>query len=71
MIEKLNGIDFGWWELQMEAMLCQKDLDMVVNKKSKKMEKVDEAIWDSKDKKARVNIMFSLTNNVSFNFNIM
>ncbi|KAD6119175.1 hypothetical protein E3N88_10446 [Mikania micrantha] len=27
-IEKFDGSDFSWWKMQMDALLCQKDLDM-------------------------------------------
>ncbi|KAD3640096.1 hypothetical protein E3N88_29319 [Mikania micrantha] len=66
-IEKFDGSDFSWWKMQMDALLCQKDLDMVLDEKPEKMEKAAEALWDAKDKKAKGIITLSLTRNVAFN----
>ncbi|KAD3069146.1 hypothetical protein E3N88_37026 [Mikania micrantha] len=66
-IEKFDGSDFSWWKMQMDALLCQKDLDMVLNEKPEKMEKAAEALWDAKDKKAKGIITLSLTRNIAFN----
>ncbi|KAD5960894.1 hypothetical protein E3N88_12366 [Mikania micrantha] len=37
-IEKFNGSDFGWWKMQVEALLCQKDLDVALGDKPEKMD---------------------------------
>ncbi|XP_035840169.1 zinc finger MYM-type protein 1-like [Helianthus annuus] len=29
-IEKFDGKKFGWWKMQIEALLCQKDLDVLL-----------------------------------------
>ncbi|XP_022031915.1 uncharacterized protein LOC110932973 [Helianthus annuus] len=29
-IEKFDGKKFGWWKMQIEALLCQKDIDVVL-----------------------------------------
>ncbi|KAJ0489329.1 putative RNA-directed DNA polymerase [Helianthus annuus] len=64
-IEKFNGTDFSWWKMQVEALLCQKDLDMVMVKdKPAKMEQVD---WELKDKRARAVITLALTKSAAFN----
>ncbi|VFQ97171.1 unnamed protein product, partial [Cuscuta campestris] len=47
------GTDFAWWKMQIEALLGECDLDMVLEEKPDGMDKAAEAIWDSKDKKAR------------------
>ncbi|VFQ59788.1 unnamed protein product [Cuscuta campestris] len=52
-IEKFNGTDFAWWKMQIDALLGECDLDMVLEEKPDGMDKAAEAIWDSKDKKAR------------------
>ena len=39
VIEKFDGLDFSWWKMQIEALLGQKDLDMVLGKKPEKMDK--------------------------------
>ncbi|VFQ96431.1 unnamed protein product, partial [Cuscuta campestris] len=52
-IEKFNGTDFAWWKMQIEALIGECDLDMVLEEKPDGMDKAAEAIWDSKDKKAR------------------
>ncbi|KAD6454466.1 hypothetical protein E3N88_09172 [Mikania micrantha] len=63
-IEKFNGSDFGWWKMQVEALLCQKDLDVALGDKPEKM---DQADWELKDKKARAVITLALTKSVAFN----
>ncbi|KAL4585413.1 hypothetical protein LXL04_010033 [Taraxacum kok-saghyz] len=67
VIENFNGSDFSWWKMQLEALLCQKDLDMVLGDKPEKMEKAAEDAWNSKDKKANAVISLSLTKSVAFN----
>ncbi|KAD6454953.1 hypothetical protein E3N88_09659 [Mikania micrantha] len=66
-IEKFNGTDFVWWKMQMEALLSQKDLDMVLEDKPEKMDAAAESAWNSKDKKARGAITLALTRSVAFN----
>ncbi|VFQ74951.1 unnamed protein product [Cuscuta campestris] len=66
-IEKFNGTDFAWWKMQIEALLGECDLDMVLEEKPDGMDKAAEAIWDSKDKKARGKITLALTRSVAFN----
>ncbi|KAD4179733.1 hypothetical protein E3N88_28324 [Mikania micrantha] len=63
-IEKFNGSDFGWWKMQVEALLCQKDLDVALGDKPEKM---DQADWELKDKKARAVITLALAKSVAFN----
>ena len=36
-IEKFDGIDFSWWKMQIEDLLVQKDLDVALDDKPKKM----------------------------------
>ncbi|KAI3749678.1 hypothetical protein L2E82_20294 [Cichorium intybus] len=67
VIEKFNGSDFSWWKMQLEALLCQKDLDVVLGDKPEKMEKAVEDVWNSKDKKAKAVITLSLERSVAFN----
>ncbi|KAI3509927.1 hypothetical protein L1887_25452 [Cichorium endivia] len=67
VIEKFNGSDFSWWKMQLEALLCQKDLEMVLGDKPEKMEKAAEDAWNSKDKKAKAVITLSLERSVAFN----
>ncbi|VFQ77680.1 unnamed protein product [Cuscuta campestris] len=66
-IEKFNGTDFAWWKMQIEALLGECDLDMVLEERPDGMDKAAEAIWDSKDKKARGKITLALTRSVAFN----
>ncbi|KAK1430235.1 hypothetical protein QVD17_12833 [Tagetes erecta] len=64
-IEKFNGTDFSWWKMQINALLVQKDLEVVLTwVKPGKLELED---WESKDKKARAVITLSLSKNVAFN----
>ncbi|KAM0060946.1 putative RNA-directed DNA polymerase [Helianthus debilis subsp. tardiflorus] len=64
-IEKFDGKKFGWWKMQIEALLCQKDLDVVLE--DERLEKMPQADWDRMDKKARAVITLSLSENVAFN----
>ncbi|KAJ0819501.1 putative RNA-directed DNA polymerase [Helianthus annuus] len=66
-IEKFNGTDFAWWRMQIEALLGECDLDVVLEEKPAGMDKAAEAIWNSKDKKARGKITLALTRSVAFN----
>ena len=63
-IEKFDGKDFGWWKMQMEDLLVQKDLDMVLGERPEKI-KPDE--WETLDKKAKAVIRLSLSKDVAFN----
>ncbi|MFS7959824.1 putative RNA-directed DNA polymerase [Helianthus anomalus] len=64
-IEKFDGKKFGWWKMQIEALLCRKDLDVVLeDERPKKMPQAD---WDRMDKKARAVIPLSISENVAFN----
>ena len=64
-IQKFDGQKFGWWKMQIEALLCQKDLDVVLE--DEKPEKMSEADWKKLDKKARACITLSLSEDVAFN----
>jgi len=64
-IEKFNGTYFSWWKMQIEALLVQKDLDIVLS--GVKPEKVEPADWESKDRKARAVITLALSKTVAFN----
>ncbi|KAJ0467157.1 putative RNA-directed DNA polymerase [Helianthus annuus] len=66
-IEKFNGTDFAWWRMQIEVFLGECELDVVLEEKPAGMDKVAEAIWNSKDKKARGKITLALTKSVAFN----
>ncbi|KAJ0805654.1 putative RNA-directed DNA polymerase [Helianthus annuus] len=66
-IEKFNGTDFAWWIMQIEALLGECDLDVVLEEKPAGMDKAAEAIWNSKDKKARGKITLALTRSIAFN----
>jgi len=64
-IDKFNGTDFGWWKMQIEALLVQKDLDIVLS--GARPEKMEPADWESKDRKARAVITLALSKTVAFN----
>ena len=53
--------------MQIEALLGECDLDVVLEEKLAGMDKVAEAIWNSKDQKARGKITLALTRSVAFN----
>lgn len=64
-IEKFDGQDFGWWKMQIEDLLCQKDLDQALT--GIKPEKMEDAVWAALDRKAIAVIRFTLAKNVAFN----
>ncbi|KAJ9548930.1 hypothetical protein OSB04_021473 [Centaurea solstitialis] len=64
-VEKFDGQDFGWWKMQIEDLLCQKDLDQALT--GKKPEKMGDAEWAALDRKALSVIRFTLAKNVAFN----
>lgn len=49
-IEKFDGKDFGWWKMQIEDLIVQKDLDAVLGEKPEAM---TQAQWETLDKKAK------------------
>ena len=64
-IQKFDGQKFCWWKMQIEALLCQKDLDVVLE--DEKPEKLSETDWKKLDKKARACITLTLSEDVAFN----
>ena len=44
-IEKFDGKDFGWWKMQIEDLLVQKDLDAVLGEKPENMTHAEWEIW--------------------------
>lgn len=63
-IEKFDGKDFGWWKMQIEDLLVQKDLDAVLGEKPEAM---TQAQWENLDKKAKAFIRLALSKDVAFN----
>ncbi|KAJ9557170.1 hypothetical protein OSB04_011784 [Centaurea solstitialis] len=64
-VEKFDGQDFGWWKMQIEDLLCQKDLDQALT--GTKPKKIGDAEWAALDRKALSVIRFTLAKNVAFN----
>lgn len=64
-IEKFEGQDFAWWKMQVEDLLCQKDLLQVLT--GNKPEKVKDDEWADMDRKALAVIRFTLAKSVAFN----
>lgn len=64
-IEKFNGKDFGWWKMQVEDLLVQKDLDVVMS--GERPEKIQPDEWETLDKKAKAVIRLTLSKDVAFN----
>lgn len=64
-IDKFNGTDFSWWKMQIEALLVQKDLDIVLT--GVRPERVEPADWESKARKARAVVTLALSKTVAFN----
>ncbi|KAM0029630.1 putative RNA-directed DNA polymerase [Helianthus debilis subsp. tardiflorus] len=64
-IEMFNGTDFSWWKMQIEALVVQKDLDIVLL--GVRPERVEPTDWELKDRKARAVIALALSKTVAFN----
>ncbi|VFQ93355.1 unnamed protein product [Cuscuta campestris] len=64
-IEKFDRQDFGWWKMQVEDLLCQKDLLPCLT--GQKPEKMKDEEWADLDRKALAVIRCTLTKSVAFN----
>ena len=65
-MSRFDGRDFGYWKIQIEALLCQKDIeDALLETKTESI--TDEGKWKKMNRKALSYIQLSLAKNVSFN----
>ncbi|KAK1417487.1 hypothetical protein QVD17_26616 [Tagetes erecta] len=64
-IDKFDGKDFGFWKMQIEDLLCQKDLMSALEET--KPEGTTDKDWKTLDRKAMAVIRLSLAKNVAFN----
>ena len=64
-IEKFDGKDFGFWEMQIEDYLYQKKLHESLSEK--KPEKMEQAYWDLLDCQTLGVVHLTLVRNVAFN----
>ncbi|VFQ59846.1 unnamed protein product [Cuscuta campestris] len=64
-IEKFDGSDFGFWKMQIEDVLYQKDLYQTLS--GENPEKMSDADWAILDKKALGVVRLSLAKSVAFN----
>ncbi|VFQ62075.1 unnamed protein product [Cuscuta campestris] len=64
-IEKFDGSDFGFWKMQIEDYLYQKDLHEPLT--GVKPDSMTEEQWKLKDRQALGMIWLTLTKNVAFN----
>ncbi|VFQ86421.1 unnamed protein product [Cuscuta campestris] len=64
-IEKFDGSDFGFWKMQIEDVLYQKDLYQTLS--GEKPEKMSDADWAILDRKALGVVRLSLAKSVAFN----
>ncbi|VFR00719.1 unnamed protein product [Cuscuta campestris] len=64
-IEKFDGSDFGFWKMQIEDYLYQKDLHEPLT--GVKPDSMTEEQWKLKDRQALGMIRLTLTKNVAFN----
>lgn len=64
-IEKFDGSDFGFWKMQIEDYLYQKDLRKPLTEV--KPDSMTEEQWKIKDRQALGMIQLTLTKNVAFN----
>ena len=63
-IEKFDGTDFGFWKMQIEDYLYQKDLYLPLGKKPETMKDDD---WKLLDRQALGVVRLTLSRNVDFN----
>ena len=63
-IEKFDGSDFGFWKMQIEDYLYQRNLHQPLTKKPEGMKEED---WKLLDRQALGVIQLSLSRNVAFN----
>ncbi|KAK2977454.1 hypothetical protein RJ640_028615 [Escallonia rubra] len=63
-IEKLNGMNFQWWKMQVEDYLYQKDLYLPLV--GEKPEAMNASEWAILDRKALATVRLSLTPQVAF-----
>ena len=64
-IEKFNGHNFGWWRMQIEDYLYQKDLYLPLE--GKKPDSMSDSDWMILDRKSLATIRLSLTPQVAYN----
>ncbi|XP_058226165.1 salt tolerance receptor-like cytoplasmic kinase 1 [Rhododendron vialii] len=64
-IEKFNGTNYGFWKMQMEDILYQKDLYHPIS--GTKPESIKQADWDILDRKALGTVRLSLAPSVASN----
>jgi len=64
-IEKFDGHDFGFWKMQIEDLLYQKNLYLPLT--GQRPEKMTEAEWELLDRQALGVIRLSLAKNVAYN----
>ena len=64
-LEKFDGTDFGFWKMQIEDYLYQKNLYQPLSGKKPDSMKADE--WNLLDRQALGVIRLTLTRNVAFN----
>ncbi|KAK9133630.1 hypothetical protein Scep_013158 [Stephania cephalantha] len=66
-VEKFDGSNFGFWKMQIEDYLYQKDLYLPLGGKSSKPIDMDDKAWEILDRKALGAIRLSLSPSVAFN----
>jgi gag-polypeptide of LTR copia-type len=66
-IEKFDGSNFGFWKMQVEDYLYQKDLYLPLDGKTSKPDDMSDKNWDILDRKALGVIRLSLSRSVAFN----
>jgi hypothetical protein len=66
-VEKFDGSNFGFWKMQTEDYLYQKDLYLPLKGKDSKPTDMTDAAWEILDRKALGAIRLSLAPSVAFN----
>jgi hypothetical protein len=66
-IEKFDGSNFGFWKMQIEDYLYQKDLYLPLEGKTSKPKDMEDKAWDILDRKALGAVRLSLAPSVAFN----
>ena len=66
-IERFDGTNFGFWKMQIDDYLNQKDLYLPMEGKTKKPKEMNDDEWVIHDRKVLGTIRQSLTRSVVFN----
>jgi len=66
-VERINDVNFGFWKMQIEDYLYQKDLILPLGEKTHKSKDMSNGERESLDRKSLGEIPLSLVSTVAFN----